>query len=86
MGTVPTKGSKKKVKVTGEAGGVSADRKKEAGEGKRLTRESAEQEEAEGESTCDSEGDNQIEKRHKRHRKSASKLDIISQEAVNKSN
>lgn len=45
-----------------------ADRKKEAGESKRLTRESAEQEEAERERerACDREGDNQIEKRHKR--------------------
>lgn len=34
----------------------------------------------------ETERDIQIEKRHKRHRKSASKLDIISQEAVNKSN
>lgn len=44
-----------------------ADRKKEAGESKRLTRESAEQEEAERERerACDR-GDNQIEKRHKR--------------------
>lgn len=45
-----------------------ADRKKEAGESKRLTRESAEKEEAERERerACDREGDNQIEKRHKR--------------------
>lgn len=55
-----------------------ADRKKEAGESKRLTRESAEQEEAERETTR--------LRRDIRDRKSASKLDIISQEAVNKSN